>query len=107
MSYCDRINCGYYYKGEDDDFACCHYPEYDLSPAPCEYDDETETEDDDDYEDEMETEQYDDDDIRFISIETGECFTQKEMIADCKANHPNIDPYDGRSIWNYYKELED
>jgi hypothetical protein len=45
MSYCDRINCGYYYKGEDDDFACCHYPEDDLSPAPCEYDDETETED--------------------------------------------------------------
>lgn len=96
MSYCDDINCGYYYKGEDDDFPCCHYPEDDLSPAPCEYDDETETE------------QYDDDDdIRFISIETGECFTQKEMIADCKANHPNIDPYDGRSIWNYYKELED
>jgi hypothetical protein len=45
MSYCDRINCGYYYKGEDDDFSCCHYPEDDLNPAPCEYDDETETED--------------------------------------------------------------
>jgi hypothetical protein len=99
MSYCDRINCGYYYKGEDDDFPCCHYPEDDLSPAPCEYDDETETEDDDDYE---ETEP-----IEFMSLETGECFTQTEMIADCKANHPDIDPYDGRSIWNYYKELED
>ena len=97
MSYCDRINCGYYYKGEDDDFPCCHYPEDDLSPAPCEYDD-----DDYEEEDEMETEP-----IEFISPETGECFTQKEMIADCKANHPNIDPYDGRSIWNYYKELED
>lgn len=50
MSYCDIINCGYYYKGEDDDFPCCHYPEDDLSPAPCEYDDETETEDYDDEE---------------------------------------------------------
>ena len=94
MSYCDKSNCGYYYKGEDDDFPCCHYPEDDLSPAPCEYDDETETE------------HYDDDDIKFISLETGECFTEEEMLADCKANHPNIDPYDGRSIWNYYKELE-
>ena len=45
MSYCDKSNCGYYYKGEDDDFACCHYPEDDMSPAPCEWDDETETED--------------------------------------------------------------
>ncbi len=94
MSYCDKSNCGYYYKGEDDDFPCCHYPEDDLSPAPCEYDDETEI-------------KYDDDcDIEFISLETGECFTEAGMIADCKANHPDIDPYDGRSIWNYYKELE-
>lgn len=38
MSYCDRINCGYYYKGEDDDFLCCHCPD-DLTPAPCEEDD--------------------------------------------------------------------
>lgn len=45
--------------------------------------------------------------IEFMSLETGECFTKTEMIADCKANHPDIDPYDGRSIWNYYKELED
>ena len=39
MSYCDRINCGYYYKGEDDDFPCCHCPD-DLHPAPCEEDEE-------------------------------------------------------------------
>ena len=51
MSYCDRINCGYYYKGEDDDFACCHYP--DDMIAPCEYDD-----DDDDYD--YDEEDYDD-----------------------------------------------
>jgi hypothetical protein len=38
MSVCDRINCGYYYKGEDDDFPCCHCPD-DLTPAPCEEDD--------------------------------------------------------------------
>ena len=38
MSYCDRINCGYYYKGEDDDFPCCHCPEGDI--APCEDEDE-------------------------------------------------------------------
>ena len=44
MSYCDKSNCGYYYKGDDDDFACCHCP--DDMIAPCEYDDEMETEDD-------------------------------------------------------------
>ena len=37
MSYCDDINCGYYYKGEDDDYPCCHCPD-DGFPAPCEYD---------------------------------------------------------------------
>ena len=36
MSYCDQINCGYYYKGEDDDFPCCHCPDGDI--APCEDD---------------------------------------------------------------------
>ncbi len=39
MSLCDRINCGYYYKGEDDDYPTCHCPD-DLHPAPCEEDDE-------------------------------------------------------------------
>lgn len=37
MCLCDRINCGYYYKGEDDDYPTCHCPD-DLSPAPCEDD---------------------------------------------------------------------
>lgn len=38
MSECERINCGYYYRGEDDDYPCCHCPD-DGFPAPCEYDD--------------------------------------------------------------------
>ena len=45
MSYCDRINCGYYYQGEDDDYPCCHCPD-DLHPAPCEEDDDPFHEDD-------------------------------------------------------------
>lgn len=31
-------NCPYYYKGEDDDFACCHFEGNFL--APCEEDDD-------------------------------------------------------------------
>ena len=45
MSYCDRVNCGYYYKGEDDDYPSCHCPD-DLHPAPCEDDELTEEEED-------------------------------------------------------------
>ena len=37
MSECECINCGYYYKGEGDDYPCCHCG--DGEPAPCEYDD--------------------------------------------------------------------
>lgn len=46
MSYCDKINCGYYYKTEEDDFPCCHFDGPD-GWAPCECDDE-----DDEVEDE-------------------------------------------------------
>ena len=46
MSYCDKMNCGYYYKTEEDDFPCCHF-EGASGTAPCEYDDE-----DDEVEDE-------------------------------------------------------
>ena len=46
MSYCDKMNCGYYYKTEEDDFSCCHF-EGASGTAPCEYDDE-----DDEVEDE-------------------------------------------------------
>ena len=45
MSECEHTNCGYYYKGEDDDFPHCHYPD-DGTKAPCEY----EEPDDCDYE---------------------------------------------------------
>lgn len=38
MYYCDKINCGYYYQDEEDDFPCCHYNDP-WPPAPCEYDD--------------------------------------------------------------------
>ena len=31
-------NCPYFYKGEDDDFACCHFEGNFL--APCEEDDD-------------------------------------------------------------------
>lgn len=34
MSKCDEINCGYWYKGKDDDFPCCHFEGW---TAPCEY----------------------------------------------------------------------
>ena len=42
MSSCERLNCGYYYKTEEDDFPCCHFPPDDPYPAPCEYEDEGE-----------------------------------------------------------------
>lgn len=42
MSECEKINCGYYYKGEEDDFPCCHFEGYWI--APCEYDDNYEEE---------------------------------------------------------------
>lgn len=37
MCECERINCGYYYKSEDDDYPHCHCGDGEL--APCEYDD--------------------------------------------------------------------
>ena len=42
MSKCDKINCGCYYKGEDDDFSCNHF---EGLIAPCEYEDDYEEED--------------------------------------------------------------
>lgn len=43
MGYCETINCGYWYKDEDESFATCHY-EDDDGCAPC---DEEEEENDD------------------------------------------------------------
>ena len=36
MSKCDEMNCGYWYKG-DDDFPTCHFEGW---TAPCEYEDD-------------------------------------------------------------------
>ena len=41
------MNCGYWWKEEDEDYPRCHYPD-DGTPAPCEYDDDYEPEDIDD-----------------------------------------------------------
>lgn len=40
MGYCEKINCGYWYKNEEDSFPCCHHE--DDFPAPCEQDEEEE-----------------------------------------------------------------
>ena len=37
MSKCGEMNCGYWYKGEDDDFPTCHFEGW---TAPCEYEDD-------------------------------------------------------------------
>lgn len=34
---CERINCGYFWKEDGEDFPCCHYDS--PYPAPCECDD--------------------------------------------------------------------
>lgn len=38
MSYCERSNCGYYWKEEWEDFPSCHF-EGPNNWAPCEQDD--------------------------------------------------------------------
>lgn len=37
---CAVMNCGYYYKTEEDKYPRCHYPDDDVFCAPCEYEDE-------------------------------------------------------------------
>ena len=37
MSECEKMNCGYWYKGEDANFSCCHFDGW-WTP-PCEEDD--------------------------------------------------------------------
>jgi len=39
MSECEKMNCGYYYKKEGEDYPRCHYPD-DGTLAPCEYEDD-------------------------------------------------------------------
>lgn len=39
MSECAKMNCGYYWQDEDEDYPRCHCPD-DGFPAPCEYEDD-------------------------------------------------------------------
>ena len=39
MSECEKMNCGYYWQEDGEDYPRCHYPD-DGTPAPCEYDDD-------------------------------------------------------------------
>lgn len=39
MARCADSNCGYYWQDKDEDYPCCHFPNDDPFPAPCEYDD--------------------------------------------------------------------
>lgn len=36
MSECEKMNCGYYWKEEGEDFPSCHFEGW---TAPCEYED--------------------------------------------------------------------
>lgn len=47
MSYCEQINCGYYWKEEGEDFPSCHFEGW--WKAPCEENDDMSI---DDYEEE-------------------------------------------------------
>ena len=39
MGFCETINCGYWYKDEEDSFPCCHYKD-DDGCAPCDEEEE-------------------------------------------------------------------
>ena len=40
MGYCEKTNCGYWWRDEDEEYPRCHYD--DPWPAPCEYDESEE-----------------------------------------------------------------
>ena len=76
MSECERRNCDYFWKEENDLYPCCHYNDP-IFPAPCEEDDEYyEDWDDDPDEEEYEYSDFDDD------LEMG------------------FDPYEGGYTWD-------
>ena len=54
-SECERRNCGYFWKEENDAYPCCHYNDP-MFPAPCEEDDEYYEDWDDDFDAEAEYE---------------------------------------------------
>ena len=47
MSECERRNCGYFWKDEDEVYARCHYDDP-MFPAPCDQDNDYEPDDIDD-----------------------------------------------------------
>lgn len=77
MSECERRNCGYFWKEENDAYPCCHYNDP-MFPAPCEEDDEYYEDWDDDLDEEEEYEYSDSDD----DLEMG------------------FDPYEGGYTWD-------
>ena len=70
MSECEKRNCSYYWRDEDEAYPCCHYDDPRF-PAPCE-------EDDEDCEDDFYVEEYESDD----NLEMG------------------FDPYEGGYTWD-------
>ena len=70
MSECEKRNCSYYWRDEDEAYPCCHYNDPRF-PAPCE-------EDDEDWEDDSYVEEYESDD----DLEMG------------------FDPYEGGYTWD-------
>ena len=43
MNKCEKMNCGYWFKGDNDLFPCCHCDEPE-GYAPCEYENDYEEE---------------------------------------------------------------
>lgn len=70
MSECEKRNCSYYWRDEDEAYPCCHYNDP-MFPAPCE-------EDDEDWDDDPDEEEYESDD----DLEMG------------------FDPYEGGYTWD-------
>jgi len=52
MSECEKMNCGYYYKKEGEEYPHCQYPD-DGTKAPCEYDDDDYYDEPDDIDDDF------------------------------------------------------
>lgn len=70
MSECEKRNCSYYWRDEDEAYPYCHYNDPRF-PAPCE-------EDDEDWDDDSYAEEYESDD----DLEMG------------------FDPYEGGYTWD-------
>ena len=76
-SECERRNCSYFWKEENDAYPCCHYNDP-MFPAPCEEDDEYYEDWDDDFDAEAE-------------YEYSRCMDDLEV---------GFDPYEGGYTWD-------